>query len=147
VSTLLIVYYRIFLSIGSPPNITPTTLFTPSRFRQRFNTESVQKNTYASLFIQSEQRPRARRLRAACIKSARAYSETWIISAATSTSQVTAARGCARHLYGNLILPPFHGRGLRVHKMTNWFCDTHHTAPRYSSYHFFIQKYFSQQNR
>ena len=33
---------------------------TPSRFRQRFNTESVQKNTYASLFIQGEWRPHAR---------------------------------------------------------------------------------------
>ena len=33
---------------------------TPSRFRQRFNTESVQRNTYAGLFIQGEWRPRAR---------------------------------------------------------------------------------------
>ncbi|MDT5155886.1 MAG: hypothetical protein QOH51_243 [Acidobacteriota bacterium] len=33
---------------------------TPSRFRQRFNTESVQKNTYLGLFIQSEWRPRPR---------------------------------------------------------------------------------------
>ncbi|HVF66966.1 MAG TPA: TonB-dependent receptor [Pyrinomonadaceae bacterium] len=31
---------------------------TPSRFRQRFNTESVQRNTYAGLFIQDEWRPR-----------------------------------------------------------------------------------------
>jgi hypothetical protein len=30
----------------------------PSRFRQRFNTESVQRNTYAGLFIQDEWRPR-----------------------------------------------------------------------------------------
>jgi hypothetical protein len=32
----------------------------PSRFRQRFNTDSVQRNTYAGLFIQDEWRPRAR---------------------------------------------------------------------------------------
>jgi Carboxypeptidase regulatory-like domain/TonB dependent receptor len=32
---------------------------TPSRFRQRFNAESVQRNTYAGLFIQDEWRPRA----------------------------------------------------------------------------------------
>jgi hypothetical protein len=31
----------------------------PSRFRQRFNTESVQRNTYAGIFIQDEWRPRA----------------------------------------------------------------------------------------
>ena len=31
---------------------------TPSRFRQRFNTESVQTNTYAGFFIQDEWRPR-----------------------------------------------------------------------------------------
>ncbi|MDT5295890.1 MAG: hypothetical protein QOJ76_2770 [Acidobacteriota bacterium] len=30
----------------------------PSRFRQRFNTGSVQKNTYAAVFMQSEWRPR-----------------------------------------------------------------------------------------
>jgi hypothetical protein len=33
---------------------------TPSRFRQRFNTESAQKNTYAGLFIQGEWRPHGR---------------------------------------------------------------------------------------
>jgi len=32
----------------------------PSRFRQRFNTESVQKNTYAGLFLQGEWRPLTR---------------------------------------------------------------------------------------
>jgi hypothetical protein len=32
----------------------------PSRFRQRFNTESVQKNTYLGLFIQGEWRPHPR---------------------------------------------------------------------------------------
>jgi hypothetical protein len=32
----------------------------PSRFRQRFNTESAQKNTYAGLFIQGEWRPHSR---------------------------------------------------------------------------------------
>ncbi|HEX8354266.1 MAG TPA: TonB-dependent receptor, partial [Pyrinomonadaceae bacterium] len=32
----------------------------PSRFRQRFNTESVQKNTYAGLFAQGEWRPHGR---------------------------------------------------------------------------------------
>ncbi|HEX6183479.1 MAG TPA: TonB-dependent receptor [Pyrinomonadaceae bacterium] len=32
----------------------------PSRFRQRFNTESVQKNVYAGLFIQGEWRPHSR---------------------------------------------------------------------------------------
>jgi hypothetical protein len=32
----------------------------PSRFRQRFNTESVQRNTYLGLFIQEEWRPRPR---------------------------------------------------------------------------------------
>lgn len=31
---------------------------TPSRFRQRFNTDSVQRNTYTGLFIQDEWRPR-----------------------------------------------------------------------------------------
>lgn len=31
----------------------------PSRFRQRFNTESVQRNTYSGFFIQDEWRPRA----------------------------------------------------------------------------------------
>jgi hypothetical protein len=31
---------------------------TPSRFRQRFNTESVRRNTYAGFFIQDEWRPR-----------------------------------------------------------------------------------------
>lgn len=33
---------------------------TPSRFRQRFNTESAQKNTYAGLFMQGEWRPAGR---------------------------------------------------------------------------------------
>jgi hypothetical protein len=32
---------------------------TPSRFRQRFNTESVQRNTYAGFFIQDEWHPRS----------------------------------------------------------------------------------------
>ncbi|HKG13533.1 MAG TPA: TonB-dependent receptor, partial [Pyrinomonadaceae bacterium] len=32
---------------------------TPSRFRQRFNTESVQRNTYSGFFVQDEWRPRA----------------------------------------------------------------------------------------
>lgn len=32
---------------------------TPSRFRQRFNTESTQRNTYTGFFIQDEWRPRA----------------------------------------------------------------------------------------
>jgi hypothetical protein len=32
----------------------------PSRFRQRFNTESVQRNTYTALFVQTEWRTRAR---------------------------------------------------------------------------------------